>query len=75
MTFTVTKTKLRTLHRGDPGFQLRDGIMTTGRASIEISTRCPNEHKWIIQQCIENGWIKPVASVYDHELAWDTLSS
>lgn len=75
MTFTFTKTKFRTIRHSDPGFQLTDGLMTTGRASIEISNRCPGEHKWIIQQCLENGWIKPVAHVYDHELVWDALQS
>lgn len=62
------------LSPGEPGFNIVDKFVVTPRASLEISGKCPNEHKWIIQQCIENGWLKAVANVRDHELMWDNLA-
>ena len=75
MTFNFDVSKIRSLRPGDAGFNIKDGLRLASRASLEITKNCPGEHKWIIQQCIENGWIKPVAHVYDHELVWDTLQS
>jgi hypothetical protein len=59
---------------GDPKFTFsHDGITLSRRAGIEIDNHCPNEHRYIIQQCIEQGWIKPFAVLKDHEYMWDTL--
>jgi hypothetical protein len=75
MSFTVSESPFVTLRKGDPSFQLQGPISVANRASILISNDCPNEHKWIIQQCIENGWIETVAVVpkNDPTLMWETL--
>ena len=46
------------------------------RAVLELDAKCPNEYRWIIQQCLEQGWIQPVAYVprSDPTLMWDTLN-
>jgi hypothetical protein len=41
------------------------------RASFEIDNSCPREYKLIISKCINNGWLKPVAHVKDHEKFWE----
>ena len=58
MTFTVAETPWVTLRKGDPSFQLQGPYSLANRAGIIITPDCPNEHKWIIQQCFENGGLK-----------------
>jgi hypothetical protein len=48
-------------------------MLVTPRAGFEVVKECPREYKLIIQDCIERGWLRPVASVYDHELTFDVL--
>ncbi len=59
---------IRCIKSGDPKFTIVSGITLAHRAGFEISDRCPNEYMWIIQKCIENGWIKPVAYMTDREM-------
>lgn len=71
--YKVHRTRLKTLRQSDAGFTLIDGIVTSPRAGFEISNLCPGGYKMILQECINYGWIKPVATVYDHELTFDIL--
>ena len=73
MNYTVTETKFRTIRAGDPNFVLSDGMMIAHRAGFEISQRCPENYRDLINECIRHGWIKPVATVYDHEITFNTL--
>ena len=70
----VTQTSLRTIRQGDPKWLLHDGLVVSPRAGFEIAQGCPREYKMIITECIERGWLKPVANVKDHELFWENLS-
>jgi hypothetical protein len=47
--------------------------MQAPRAGFEISQGCPKEYKMIIAECINNGWIEPVAFITEQEFAWDEL--
>lgn len=69
----IRQTSLRTLKQSDQGFMLKDGVVNAPRAGFEIDQMCPKTYKAVIVECINNGWIKPVATVYDHELTFDTL--
>lgn len=69
----VTKSKIRTVKQGDPKFMLQDGMVVCPRAGFEINQQCPREYKLIIAECINNGWLKPVAHVYGKELTMDAL--
>lgn len=71
----VHETSFRTIKASDPDFTLYDGFLTANRAGFEISQRCPAEYKLILQDCIHNGWIKPVATVYDWELTYSRLKN
>lgn len=73
MTFTVRQSRLRTIKSTDPGFKLIDGPVLAPRAGFEVLTNCPREYKLIIQECIANGWLRPVATVYDYEQTFDLL--
>lgn len=63
-----------TLHPDDNKFWIRDRFTVTGRASIELSKNCPREYKMIIAECINRGWIKPVANMSERELLFLVLS-
>lgn len=43
------------------------------RAGFEVSNHCPREYRLIISECIDNGWIKPVAHMMDYEYTMDKL--
>jgi hypothetical protein len=70
----TTQTCLRTIKPGDPKWNIIDGMFVAPRAGFEISLNCPKEYKMIISECINYGWLKPVAIVKDHELFWEEFS-
>lgn len=69
----VMKSKISTIKQGDPKFMLQDGIVVCPRAGFEINQLCPREYKLIIAECINHGWLKPVAHIYGKELTMDAL--
>lgn len=73
MAFKMHSSRFRTIRSKDPNFNLIDGMLVVPRAGFEVVKECPREYKLIIQDCLERGWLKPVANVYDHELTFDVL--
>lgn len=71
MTFKTTVSRIRTIRSTDNDFMLQDGLTITPRAGFEVDKHCPREYKLIISECINNGWLKPVAHVKDHEKFWE----
>ena len=67
------KSIVRTIRYNDPDFRIQDGSVHYSRAGFEISRSCPESYKQIISQCIDNGWLKPVAYVKDTELFWEAF--
>jgi hypothetical protein len=74
MTFTPYQSQIRTLKQSDPKFVIYDGLVQAPRAGFEINQGCPKEYKMIINECILNGWLKPVAHVTERELIFMGLS-
>ncbi len=63
-----------TLRAGDEDFTFSpDGMKLVPRASFEISQRCPQEYRSLIAECVEHGWIKPVAHMRDVEYTMELL--
>jgi hypothetical protein len=75
MNIRTTQSELRTILSDDPRFHIRDGFITAPRAGFEISTGCPVEYKIVLRECINNGWLKPVAHVTERELLFMGLSN
>ena len=75
MTFKLHQSRLRTIRHNDPDFMLYDDIVIATRAGFEISQRCPENYRSLIQECIDHGWLRPVATVYDYELTFDKLAN
>jgi len=73
MKITSHQSNIRTIRQGDPKFTLIDKFVICPRAGFEINEKCPREYKLIIAECVNNGWIKPVAHVYGKELTMDAM--
>lgn len=74
MKITAHKTQLRTIKPGDPCFTIQDGIVVAQRAGFEINKNCPQKYQQIIAACIDQGWLKPVATMTERELLFLGLS-
>jgi hypothetical protein len=69
-----TINKVKTIKRGEPGFTIIiDGFSIAPRAGFQINNLCPKEYKLILQECISNGWIEPVAYMTEQEFTWEEL--
>jgi hypothetical protein len=75
MNFTTHHGQIRTLKQSDPCFRIIDKFTTCGRAGFEISKQCPREYKLILSECIDRGWIQPVAYITERELLISGLSN
>jgi hypothetical protein len=42
--------------------------MSTPRAGFEVGNHCPSQYKQVIAECINNGWLKPVAYMHEREV-------
>lgn len=74
MNIAIPDESIRAVKPGDADWMLRSGLVVTPRAGVELSDDCPYEYKLVIAKCFTNGWIKPIAHVYDHEIMWDHLT-
>jgi hypothetical protein len=71
---TEPRYKIKTLKSGDKDFTFSpDGVTLVSRASIVISQRCPENYKDLILECINHGWLKPVAHMKESEFIWEKL--
>lgn len=73
MTYTQHKSIVRTIRSNDPDFKIQDGFALVPRAMLHVSPECPQGYRQIIETCVCNGWLKPVAHIRDYELMWDKL--
>ena len=64
----------KTLKQGDDDFSFSpDGYTMVPRASLVISQRCPENYRTLIAECVNHGWLKPVAHMRDEEYTWEML--
>jgi hypothetical protein len=73
MRFTTTGTTFKEINQGDPDFMMNDGIKLVPRAAIKISQRCPSNYASLIAECMNHGWIKPVAHVKESDYVWEKV--
>ena len=74
MNITLHKSHIKTLCQEDPDFKMVDGFAVVPRAGFHVLPECPKNYRDVIMECINHGWLKPVAYVRDNELLWDHLS-
>ena len=73
MTFTTSENRFKEIRQDDPHFGMTDGFRLVPRASIEVKKNIPYNYQLMIAECIDKGWIKPVAYVKTKELFWEVL--
>ena len=73
MTFIAHKSNIQTIKQDDPLFTISDGLMLCHRAGFEVSQGCPQSYRMIISECIDRGWLKPVAYMTAEEQLIETL--
>jgi len=72
--FKTSGSKFKTLKSGDDDFTFSpDGITMVPRASFTISQRCPENYRDLIAECINHGWLRPVAHMRDEEYTMELL--
>lgn len=74
MKISVQQSEIRTIRHTDPNFMIYDKFVTVPRAGFEIDRRMPKSYLQVIQECLENGWLKPVAHVTERELLFIGLT-
>jgi hypothetical protein len=67
------KHRIKTVKIGEPGWYIKNGITITPRAGLEVSKSCPREYGLILAECIDRGWINPVAYMKESEYIWEKL--
>jgi hypothetical protein len=75
MSIKTHKSQIKIIRQDDPRFDIFDGMTMTSRAGFEISPGCPIEYKMVLQECINNGWLKPVAYMTEREMIFAGLTS
>lgn len=73
MKITDRKSNIKTIRQSDPDFAITNGLLTTSRAGFEINQHCPDSYKYVLLECIQNGWIKPVAYMTQQEYFMEKL--
>jgi len=64
MSFEIAKSRtvIKTWEHGDTGFYFSpDNISLVPRAGFKIHNSTPYEYRLILEQCIRDGYIKPIA--------------
>ena len=70
---TDPKHKIKTLKPGDNNWFIDSDFTRTPRAGFEISVSCPRDYRMVLSECIDRGWIKPVAYMKETDYVWETL--
>lgn len=66
--------RFKSLRPGDDDFTFSpDGITVVPRAGFQILSSCPQNYREIIAECINHGWLKPVAHMRDVEYTMELL--
>ncbi len=73
MKLTTHTSNIITIRQGDKNFIMTDGFMVSPRAGFEINPKCPMEYSMVLTECINKGWMKPVAFVKEKDFMWEKL--
>jgi hypothetical protein len=73
MKLTATKNDVKAVRPGDPLWHIKSDFVITPRAGFEISKNCPIEYVEVLNTCMSNGWLKPVAYLKGSEATMEYL--
>lgn len=74
MAYTLHKSQTKTIRCNDPHFYINDGFVRYPRAGFHILPECPHAYRKVIEECVTNGWLKPIAHMTEKELVFIGLS-
>jgi hypothetical protein len=74
MFITATKSNIKTIRPGDPDWIIVDGLTVSHRAGFEICGSMPYEYKLIVTECMNKGWLQPIAHQPVHEHFMEELT-
>jgi hypothetical protein len=74
-TYNTHRSQIRTIHHTDSRFMIYDKFTAVPRAGFELDRRMPKEYMEVIQTCLTNGWLRPVAHITERELIFMGLSN
>lgn len=75
MKITNHKSHIRCIRKEDPHFMIPNGIIVSPRAGFEVHMETPKEYKMVINECLRNGWLKPIAYMSEREYMISGLSN
>lgn len=75
MKISSYNSSIQTIDCKHPAFRITDGLITTPRAGFEINQSCPKEYRLVLQECIKQGWLKPIAYMTKKEITLYGLSN
>lgn len=65
---------IRTITQEDEDWIISSGLTIAPRAGFRISNNCPREYRMILLDCLKQGWLAPVANVYEKDLTWEKIN-
>lgn len=66
--------KIKSIRSSDPDWMIDNGLVIAPRAGLEICSSMPYEYKLIITECINKGWVRPIAYQPAHEEFMEKLT-
>lgn len=75
MTYTTSQPSICAIRPGDSNFIIQTDLTIATRAGFEISQNIPARYERVLQECMKNGWLKPVAYATEQELLMFILGS
>ena len=75
MKLTKCQSTIKFIDSNDPLFVIRDGNYLAKRAGFKINPDAPVEYKRVIFECIDKGWLTPVAYMTNKEIMLAGLSN
>lgn len=73
MNISTHPNTIRTIKQGDSNWIIQNGFTLAPRAGFKIDDSCPHEYRLVLQRCINQGWIAPIANVLERELSWEEM--
>lgn len=74
MTFTnYYSNDIKSIRPGDPLWHIKSKLVLTPRAGFEVSEKCPAEYRAVLNTCMSNGWLTPVAYLKGSEATMEYL--
>jgi hypothetical protein len=73
MSFIEHKSSVKSLRSGDKGFTIQDGLISYPRSMLHVLPSCPQHIRELIAWAVNEGHVKCVAHIFEHEETFNLL--